>query len=724
MNKEMISYMRLFTKRAMITASACGLLMLMVVGSPLLLLSQSITLHADSYKQSFEGAGISIGLYIGHHFSMNEDNQDEAIRLINKDLNMVYLQDYQKFYPSENPGYFDKRADYFQAAKAYRPGNQVVLAFNNFPANLRTEIEVDGSTKMVLDVAREGIYDSLAQWYFEVLVGFRERGVDVAIMNMVNEPDFNKKHHYGYGDPKLGVAMILKEAIPKLKAMLADPSINTMDIEMPLVMAPSTLSTTACLNYVNYFIENEPGAWEQVDIVGTHQYGGGLNESKIKSIYDKLDGRRFMQSEQHADHSDYLKLGDAIERPHRACLGLSALFNSAVNNGVDAWFYFINNYPQQYHPGGLIRVPWGGSPTPYKHYYAFQQITSTQPINAFIMEHDISPGIDSREVSVFRKEGEDTLYVHASNFEGYARSVIINVDGTEKAYGIARVEIVTTDASLNNAPVLTETFPNSLDRYVLRMGPYSINTLKIAIDPDGFSQQAVEQTLQFEAIDDVSVGEGYMKLEASLGNGNTPVFEIVKGEASVSGDSLFFQQPGEITLQAYHPGGGSLLPSNLITHTFCVNPGKPTVTAVGSKLVSSSESGNQWYLEDTPITGATGPSYEVSEDGNYSVEVKENGCSNFSDRIKAPAVILGLSEEVEHRIRVQHQQGSIEIFSNDNVNIRDLVIYTLDGRVVSRHEGLDTNRITLKTPPREGFYLVRVIDQNHDPTTLKLIHND
>lgn len=721
----MISYMGLFTKRTMIISSARGLFMLMAVGFPHLLLSQSITIHADSYKQPFEGAGTSIGLYIGHHFSMNEANQDQAIRLINKDLNMVYLQDYQKFYPSRNPEYFDKRANYFQAAKAYRPESQVSLVFNNFPENLRTEIEVDGSTKMVLDVDREGIYDSLALWYFEVLVGFRERGIDVAIMNMVNEPDFNKKHHYGYGDPKLGVSMILKEAVPKLKAMLADPSVNTMGIEMPQVMAPSTLATTACLNYVNYFIENEPEAWEQVDIVATHQYGGGLNEGKIKSIYEKLDGRRFMQSEQHADHSDNLKLGNVVERPHRACLGLSALFNSAVNNGVDAWFYFVNNYPQEYHPGGLIRVPWGGSPTPYKHYYAFQQITSTQPMNTFVMEHDISSGIDSREVSVFRKEGEDTLYVHVSNFEGYARSVIINVDSIEKAYGIARVEITATDASLNNAPVLTGTFPNSLDRYVLRMGPYSINTLKIAIDPDGFSQQAVEQNLEFEAIADVSVGDGYLKLEAGLSSGNTPVFEIVEGDASISGDSLFFQQPGEITIQAYHPGGGSLLPSNLISHTFCINPDKPTVTIEGGTLISSSESNNQWYLVGAPIDGATGQSFDVPEDGTYSVRVEVNGCSGFSDEVEVSTVVLGLDDEVEHRYRIiQSRQGSIEIRSNNYIPIRDLVIYTLDGRVVSRYEGLDSNRIALKAPLRAGFYLVRVIDGNHNLTTLKLINND
>jgi hypothetical protein len=47
---------------------------------------QKITIEADKYLQEFEGGGVSIGLYLGHHFSMTQVNQDKALSLINKDL--------------------------------------------------------------------------------------------------------------------------------------------------------------------------------------------------------------------------------------------------------------------------------------------------------------------------------------------------------------------------------------------------------------------------------------------------------------------------------------------------------------------------------------------------------------------------------------------------------------------------------------------------------------
>lgn len=50
-------------------------------------------------------------------------------------------------------------------------------------------------------------------------------------------------------------------------------------------------------------------------------------------------------------------------------------------------------------------------------------------------------------------------------------------------------------------------------------------------------------------------------------------------------------------------------------------PAAPTITQLGQVLTSSAATGNQWYLNGSPIVGATGQTYTVTADGYYSVWV-------------------------------------------------------------------------------------------------------
>lgn len=63
-------------------------------------------------------------------------------------------------------------------------------------------------------------------------------------------------------------------------------------------------------------------------------------------------------------------------------------------------------------------------------------------------------------------------------------------------------------------------------------------------------------------------------------------------------------------------------------------PDKSEISRDGNKLVSSSETGNQWYLNDNMIDGAINRFYIPEKDGNYSVQiVNQYKCSSeFSER--------------------------------------------------------------------------------------------
>ena len=82
-------------------------------------------------------------------------------------------------------------------------------------------------------------------------------------------------------------------------------------------------------------------------------------------------------------------------------------------------------------------------------------------------------------------------------------------------------------------------------------------------------------------------------------------------------------------------------------------PAKPEIDIYFSELISSSCCGNQWYRNDTLITGATGQTYQVTVSGQYTVIVTLNSCSSEpSDPVD---MIVGIGE---------NNQGSFSIYPN------------------------------------------------------------
>ena len=92
--------------------------------------------------------------------------------------------------------------------------------------------------------------------------------------------------------------------------------------------------------------------------------------------------------------------------------------------------------------------------------------------------------------------------------------------------------------------------------------------------------------------------------------------------------------PGEGFVQIYMQcNEAEYIDSNSIEVTIHPRPEKPIIEQEGTVLVSSSESGNQWYKENILIPDAFENSYIPDESGNYTVRVtNEYGCeSEFSD---------------------------------------------------------------------------------------------
>jgi zinc-dependent metalloproteinase lipoprotein len=77
-----------------------------------------------------------------------------------------------------------------------------------------------------------------------------------------------------------------------------------------------------------------------------------------------------------------------------------------------------------------------------------------------------------------------------------------------------------------------------------------------------------------------------------------------------------------------------------VTGTINPNPTKPTIsTTNGVDLTASPATSYQWYLNGTPIPGATAQTYTIKEKGTYTLIITDaNGCTSTSDAFIATGI--------------------------------------------------------------------------------------
>jgi minor extracellular serine protease Vpr len=128
------------------------------------------------------------------------------------------------------------------------------------------------------------------------------------------------------------------------------------------------------------------------------------------------------------------------------------------------------------------------------------------------------------------------------------------------------------------------------------------------------------------ALGDLSPCQGQLvQLNAPL---NYPYYQWSNGETT---QSISVTNSGDYFVRVANNQGYISPWSSPVSVNFNPLPSIPLITENGINLVSSSNSGNQWYLNNTPIAGATGQTYSPSASGTYYVQVtNSNGCSENS----------------------------------------------------------------------------------------------
>lgn len=173
---------------------------------------------------------------------------------------------------------------------------------------------------------------------------------------------------------------------------------------------------------------------------------------------------------------------------------------------------------------------------------------------------------------------------------------------------------------------------------------------------------------------------------------------------------------GTIAAAAYPEGG-----EGRITVEVC-DVTQPTISVSSGTdgegaefvLTSSATEGNQWFLDGTAISGATGQTLNVTESGSYTVQVTIGSCiSEFSEAFAVTALdgdIALLANSLVIYPNPTNDLLNMQWDSNLNLKPEVLEVFSTDGRkLFDRELGVNSNAIQLKMKQfTNGLYIIKL----------------
>ncbi len=115
-------------------------------------------------------------------------------------------------------------------------------------------------------------------------------------------------------------------------------------------------------------------------------------------------------------------------------------------------------------------------------------------------------------------------------------------------------------------------------------------------------------------------------------------------------------------------------------------PATPEISVIGYTLLSNVCCGNQWYLNNGAIPGATGQSITATASGLYSDIVTLNGCS--SDTSEIVGVVVGISgtDKSIFSLSPNPADDIVQITYPGNLNNIKITVTSIDGRLMGRYD--------------------------------------
>lgn len=206
--------------------------------------------------------------------------------------------------------------------------------------------------------------------------------------------------------------------------------------------------------------------------------------------------------------------------------------------------------------------------------------------------------------------------------------------------------------------------------------------------------QKADQIISFTSLTSVSETIDTFTVNATSTSGLSVNFNSSNTDKiSIDQNVVTVHKPGSVTITASQDGDDNYNAAESIGQTICILPQKPVITAVGldsenAVLTSSSVNGNQWYRNETILTGATSQTHSIKEEGVYQVKVTIDGCaSEKSDQYSIIVTDIIDAEDTRSINLYPNPAGQelrIELTGVQESEFSELIAYDLTGKVITK----------------------------------------
>jgi len=164
---------------------------------------------------------------------------------------------------------------------------------------------------------------------------------------------------------------------------------------------------------------------------------------------------------------------------------------------------------------------------------------------------------------------------------------------------------------------------------------------------------------------------------------------------------------------------------SIIITTLTVNPKPetPIITESNNILTSSSNTGNQWYLNGNIITDSTSQNFTPTENGSYNVEVTDtNNC--FSASSLFDVTFVGIIENNlgdQLSVYPNPTSGHLSITLGSYYEDINAIVKNMAGQIISTYHIGAADKFDLEIIGVTGYYLVHIETSSGKSATIKVL---
>jgi len=149
--------------------------------------------------------------------------------------------------------------------------------------------------------------------------------------------------------------------------------------------------------------------------------------------------------------------------------------------------------------------------------------------------------------------------------------------------------------------------------------------------------------------------------------------------------------------------------SDTIHVTLLTNTNTPVISRSGNTINSNLSGTHQWFLDETPVSGASDSFVIVTNIGSYTaVHIDTNGC--ISDTSNSILKTAGLDRLANSPLKVYPNptNGQVTIDAAGLGIIQSVTLYNSQGQLVENTQSINGSKAVLQWTANSGVYWVTV----------------